>query len=256
MAELRAAGLGLASISYDPPEVLKKFADEHRISFPLLSDHGSVVIKRYGLLNTTIEPTNRAYGVPHPGTFILDPTGVVVARFFETAYQERNTVSSIATKIGRPVSRVAAVRHETDHLTVLTYASDETIAPGNRFSLILEVTPKPGMHVYAPGTHPYRVIGLRLDRIAALTVHPLAYPPSEIYHFKPLDERVPVYQKPFTLVQDVTLQVTPETRERARASGAKLEITGRLEYQACDDKICYPPVDLPVAWSVALRPLQ
>jgi DsbC/DsbD-like thiol-disulfide interchange protein len=214
------------------------------------------VIKRYGLLNTTIDPTTRAYGVPHPGTFILDPGGIVVARFFEAAYQERNTVASVATKIGRPLGRVAAVRHETDHLTVVTYASDEIVAPGNRFSLVLEVTPKPGMHVYAPGQHPYRVIALRLDPALPLTIHPLAYPPSQIYHFKPLDERVAVYQQPFTLVQDVTLLVTAATRERARASGAKLELTGTLEYQACDDRICYPPVDLPVTWSVALRPLQ
>lgn len=251
--------MGLAVITYDPPEVLRAFAERHGITFPLLSDRNSVVIKRYGLLNTTIEPTNRAYGVPYPGTFILDTSGVVVARFFESSYQERNTVRSIAAKIGRPVGgarRLLAARHETDHLVVLTYASDEAIAPGNRFSLILEVTPNPGMHVYAPGSHSYRAIAVRLDAQPVLTVHPLAYPPSEIYHFKPLDEHVPVYRKPFVLIQDVTLRVTAETRERARANGARLEITGRLEYQACDDKICYAPVDLPVSWAVPLRPLQ
>ena len=32
---------------------------------------------------------------------------------------------------------------------------------------------------------------------------PLRYPPSEIYNFVPLNERVPVYQKPFTLLMDV-----------------------------------------------------
>ena len=38
-------------------------------------------------------------------------------------------------------------------------------------------------------------------------------PPSEIYHFKPLDERVEVYQKPFRLVQDVTILATPEAQK-------------------------------------------
>ena len=56
LPDLAAQGLGVAVITYDPPAVLKRFADAHAIGFPLLSDAGSTVIKAYGLLNTTVEP--------------------------------------------------------------------------------------------------------------------------------------------------------------------------------------------------------
>ena len=70
--DIKKQGLGLVAITYDSPETLKKFADSRGITFPLLSDPGSARIKRYGLFNDTVDPKTRAYGIPHPGTFILD----------------------------------------------------------------------------------------------------------------------------------------------------------------------------------------
>ena len=29
-----------------------------------------------------------------------------------------------------------------------------------------------------------------------------------------------------------------------------ITVPGRLRYQACDDKLCYPPVTAPVQWAV------
>jgi hypothetical protein len=41
----------LASISYDPVETLAAFRSQHGTAFPMLSDVGSVVNKRFGILN-------------------------------------------------------------------------------------------------------------------------------------------------------------------------------------------------------------
>ena len=46
---------------------------------------------------------------------------------------------------------------------------------------------------------------------------------------------------------------TPDAR-KAFAGKNELVISGMLEYQACDDKICYNPMSLPVSWKVALTP--
>ena len=81
--DIRKQGLGLVAISYDPPETLKKFADSRTVTFPLISDSGSTIIRRFGLFNEQQEPGTRTYGVPHPGTFIVNRKGVVTARFFE-----------------------------------------------------------------------------------------------------------------------------------------------------------------------------
>ena len=74
-----------ASILYDSPETLKAFADANGIEFALLSDVGSEVIQRYGILNR--DPCSRTYDIPYPGTFALDANGRVTARFFEPCYQ-------------------------------------------------------------------------------------------------------------------------------------------------------------------------
>ena len=52
--ELREQGLGVAAISYDSEEVLADFSQRRGITFPLLSDDDSEVIKAFGILNTIL----------------------------------------------------------------------------------------------------------------------------------------------------------------------------------------------------------
>jgi hypothetical protein len=251
---LKRQGLGLVAISYDPPDVLQKFAASRGITFPMVSDAGSAIITRYGLLNTTVEPGTRTYGIPFPGTFIVDRGGVVRSRHFEEAYQERNTVASILVRAGATASG-PSVRAETPHLTMTASLSDDRVAPGERLSIAFDITPRPGMHVYAPGQHTYQVVRASIDPQPWLRVVAPFYPASEIYHFKPLNERVEVYQKPFRLVQDVTVLATPEVQKRLAAE-TSVTLTGRLQYQACDDKLCYSPQSVPYSWTVPLTPLD
>ena len=208
MKELQDKGLGLAVVLYDSRDVLVDFAGRRGITFPLLSDPGSATIKAYGLLNTSIQPGTSAYGVPFPGTFVLDRRGRVTARFFETAYQERATVSTILVKVGDTPERPGTAA-ATAHLEVRAWAGDDTLAVGRHVSLVVDVTPRPGMHVYTPGATGYKVVALTLSPASELRVLPASYPPSERYHFAPLDETVPVYQRPFRLTRDIVLDPRP-----------------------------------------------
>jgi peroxiredoxin len=265
--ELQERGLGLAVVTYDPTTTLAAFADARGIAFPLLSDAGSATIREYGLLNEEMNPDRapeerralmqRLYGIPYPGTFMLDPDGRVTARFFEAAYQERSTVSSIAVRLGDAVAGAdrGAVRVETDHLEALAWATDDVAAPGNRLSLVVDVTPKPDMHVYAPGDHAYRVIRLRTTAPDFLRSHEVTYPPSGMYRFEPLDETVAVYEEPFRLVQDVTIPMRQDIAELASVPNATVRVEAVLEYQACDHEVCYLPQALPLSWDLSWRPL-
>lgn len=252
--EISQQGLGLIAISYDPVETLKAFSASRGITFPLVSDPGSAIIKRYGLLNDTIEPKNRAYGVPHPGTFILDRKGVVTSRFFEDAYQERSTAASILLKGGLQTGG-ATVSGQTAHLSLAASISDITVAPGERLTIALDITPRRGMHVYAPGAHTYQVVRLVFDPQPWLRPQAIEYPPSEIYFFKPLNERVEVYAKPFRLTNDVTILATPDV-QKMLAARESITITGALEYQACDDTVCFNPSRIPVSFDLRLKPLD
>jgi peroxiredoxin len=255
LGELNAQGLGLAIITYDSPAILADFSRRRGITFPLLSDPGSQTIKAYGLLNTTVAAGTSNYGIPFPGTFLIDRAGRVTSRFFEEAYQERNTVSTIMIALGNAKTPATATRIETDHLEITTYLSDEVVAPGSLFSLVFDVKPNAGIHVYAPGAKDYKVINFRIDASPSLETRTLQYPASEIYHFKPLDERVPVFQKPFRLVQRMAVSTSPESRGALKGVEA-LTISGSLEYQACDDRLCFTPRSIPVSYSVKFRPLD
>ena len=241
----------------------------------MLSDAGSETIKRYGLLNTVamelagpnandpaladdlrtyvsvVAPNARAAGIAFPGTFILDRNGRVTSRFFEDFYITRNTSSSILMRAGISTP-VTGTKISTAHLEVTTYPSDSAIAPGNRITLAFDVVPHRGIHVYAPGASAYRVIDVNIKSQPVIRPFPMQYSRSETYFFKPLNERVPVYQKPFTLRQDILLDGTPQSQTALRGKDS-LTLNGTLEYQACDDKICFNPESVPLSWTFTLR---
>jgi len=275
--ELSKSGIGLAAISYDSAAVLADFSRRNGITFPLLADVGSATIKRYGILNTVVDEAlgpngqdpavladlqryvtgaqaaERLRGIPFPGTFMLDRQGRVTSRSFEEYYWERSTVSNIMLRVGTAGTPVQATETSTQHLDIKAYPSDANASPGTRLSLVLDVTPKRGMHVYAPGATSYRTVSLNVAGQPYVRVIPTRYPPSELYHFVPLNERVPVYSKHFTLRAEVVPEATAEAR-KALAGKTELVINATLDYQACDDKLCYNPVSLPLSWRVELRP--
>ena len=137
------------------------------------------------------------------------------------------------------------------HLTVLSSLSDSVAAPGKKLSLSLAVTPKRNMHVYAPGKHDYQVIAVKVDPQPWLRVEPTKYPPSEIYNMEALNEKVETYGKPFTLVQDVTV-LDSAAAKKALAAG-NVRLSGRIEYQACDDKVCYAPQRIPINFALTVK---
>jgi peroxiredoxin len=276
--ELRAQGYGIAVISYDPQEVTAAFTENFDISFPMLSDVGSATIRRFGILNpvpewavgedrddpavqadvakyvSVVNPSERMIGIAFPGSFLLDADGRVSSRFFEDFYIERTTMSNLMVRAGQGNADIAATKISTAHLDLTTYPSDAAVAAGNRFTLILDIVPKPGIHVYAPGAVDYRVIGLTIAEQPFVRVEPVTYPPSEVYHFKPLDERVAVFQRPFRLSREAVLEGQPQAQAAFRGKDSQT-ISGTLEYQACDDKICFNPVSLPLSWTLGLRSL-
>lgn len=255
LASLKREGITVAAVSYDPMPVTADFAARRGITFPLLSDPGSLIIRQYGIFNTTVPASNtQTYGIPFPGTFMLDSRGVVTARFFEQAYQERNSVASIMARLGKG-AEVAATKVSSPQLEVTSYATDTTIAPGTRFSIVADVRPARGMHVYAPGVTGYKPIALTIEPITWLNVKAAQYPKSEAYEFKPLNERVQVYQRPFRIVQDLALDASTDA-QAALADVKSLTINGTLTYQACDDRICFSPQSVPLAWNVAVRTLD
>jgi len=130
------------------------------------------------------------------------------------------------------------------HATILPSPIEVNGAAGAKLALFVDVTPKPGIHVYAPGSKDYIPITVKLNAQPEVKVGKLAYPKSELMTFA--DEKVPVFQKPFRLTQDVTL-------DKSAKAGSTVNVTGTVNYQACDDRVCYPPESSPITWTVVVK---
>ena len=82
-------GLSVVAMTYDSVATLKTVEADRGIEFTLLHDAGITHVNALGILNTDYEPGQRAYGVPYPGIFLVDPDGVIQAKFAEESYRDR-----------------------------------------------------------------------------------------------------------------------------------------------------------------------
>ncbi len=130
------------------------------------------------------------------------------------------------------------------HATITAAPADAGGTAGSKVLLFVDVTPKPGIHVYAPGSNDYIPISVKLDPAAAIRPGKLTYPKAEMMTFGA--ERVPVFQKPFRLTQEVTL-------DKSAKGGTVVPISGTIHMQACDDKVCFPPENVLIKWNVSVK---
>ena len=244
---IRKQGLGLAAVSYDSVEVLKNFADRKHITFPLLSDPESKIIGAFGILNETVKPGTPQFGIPYPGTFMVDAKGTVVAKYFEEDFRERVSASDILVRQFGALANAASGSAETNHLRLTTAASVPVARPGQRIVLSLEIDLKPNMHVYAPGVEGYIQIDWKLEESPAVKAHPFEYPASRKLHLKAIGETVPVYRERVRIAREITFGPENAVRPLVTPTG-ELILKGSLRYQACDDRKCYVPETVPLEW--------
>ena len=246
--EFRELGLGIAAISYDSVAILHAFAERRGIHFPLLSDPDSKVIREVGILNETVPHNTPFFGVPYPGSFVLDAHGVIIAKYFEDDYTKRYTSADIlAHQFGiEPAASKSKVQGRQLQLTAT--ASNSIVAAGQRVALALDINLGPNMHVYAPDVEGYIPINWTMKESPAAAAHEVTYPASEKLHLVAIDETVPVYRNHFRLTRDITIGQDAKVRPSLDSAG-KFTVEGTLRYQACDDRICYIPQELAVKWT-------
>lgn len=175
----------------------------------------------------------------------------------QTATRKVLAGESAAQPAARPPDRrkpsgpaAQVVSRTTPHLSFSAALSPALVAPGARMSIAFDITPRPGMHVDAPGTQ-YRAVTVALEPDVVLKIHEAVYPEPSRYLFEPLKEEVLVYAAPFRMLIDVTAGETSAPQAQLRP-GARRVIKAALEYQACDDTVCYLPVTVPVQWTVTI----
>ncbi len=90
-----ALGIRVVAMTYDDHEVSRKFSERSHISYPILKDVDARHVSAFGILNEAYERGHRAYGIPHPGMFLIDADGTIRAKFAEEDYRDRPAFDNV-----------------------------------------------------------------------------------------------------------------------------------------------------------------
>jgi DsbC/DsbD-like thiol-disulfide interchange protein len=233
--------------------VLARFAAAHGITFPLLSDEGSKVIRQLGMLDEQVyehhaafgitNRDDRFWGVPYPGEFLLDERGVVTQKRFQQNYRERETSQAILEQgfgmagsshgpEARGVAGGVAVRATLDVEAYRIY---------QRLRVNVEVVVPSGWHVYGlPVPEGYVPLSVSLAPIEGLKVGEPALPIPQPFRVEGLEEQFFVY--------DGTVSVAVPAVFTKNVGDRTLRVDVR--FQACSSDQCLRPtgvgLDLPI----------
>ena len=224
-------------------EVLADFAARHGITYPLLSDEGSRVIRALGLYNEHLAEQARFYGrearpdqfgVPYPGIFRLDEQGRIVGKEFEQSYRVRPAPSLLLSGISGGAQAQLAVceRVESNGVTLTAGVDSATYRPYERHQLHVTAQLDPGVHVYgAPVPDGYTALEIAIAPFEGLDASPVQLPDPHPFRVVGLDEDFLVYEGVVDAV--VPFNIVPHQEH------ATLSVTVR--YQACTESACFPP---------------
>jgi thiol:disulfide interchange protein DsbD len=174
----------------------------------------------------------------------MRPISFPTARSFARAKALALLCSSAVFAQGNPPATTMTTANA--HLSLSAFAEATAVSPKTEVTVTFDISPRRRIHVYAPGAE-YQVVSVKLDPQPGVVAKKIEYPPSEIYIFEPTNEMVPVYQKPFTLKQIVA--VSPAALKGKNA----VSLSGTLDYQACDDKVCFKPNSIPFKFEVDVK---
>jgi hypothetical protein len=158
------------------------------------------------------------------------------------------TMQAGATRQSAPDPAIHLATTVPARQLALTIGTDRTpVRPGQPLTLVVAVTPRPRMHVYAPGEPDYIPIDLTVDKGAGYQVaaEGPVYPAARQMYLEAVNQRVRVYDRPFRITVPMAVSRTP--------GSGPLEVTGTLRYQACDDSVCYRPESVKLAWKIPVQ---
>jgi DsbC/DsbD-like thiol-disulfide interchange protein len=212
----------------------------------MLSDKGSAVISKYGILNTNIPEGHPFHGIPFPGDYFI-AEGKVRDKQFLPDYQTRPSSSQILLKnfaatVGGPAVSITA----DDLRATITLSADRAVA-GEQLGVAAELVIPPGWHSYGrPLPDNYVATSISFDR-DLVTSESFDFPKATLVEFKSLGETLPVYSGSIRAPGTVQLRMGLKPGE--------YRIRGTLNFQQCNDQICKLPQEIAFEIPVTIDPM-
>lgn len=226
------------------------------------------MIKQFGILNTLITPDDEEidrfsgrsyYGLPFPGVYVTDESGVVIEKFFYRHYATRASAGSIMNsalgKVLLPKESPRASLNRGD-IEITAFLADEALKFEYRSLLYVRLELADGLHIYG-GELPKGFIATTVEvpETRGLRVDDIVYPQTTPKRFDALDVTLNVYEGVVDIAIPVSLtaEVMNWTNPNKPTS---MEIPVRVNYQVCSDTVCYPPKSESLTVTVPVEPLH
>ena len=253
MSAFDALGISVLAISYDEPDALKDFQDAYGITYTLLSDPDSKVIRDYGILNTLIaEDDHPWFGIPFPGTYVTDSQGTITHKFFENNLVLRVGPEELLRAVdgdalseymGNPVSDSADAEPKV-------FLEGENLAVGVLQHLVCQINVPQGRHLYAdPAPQGMIPFTLTLDAQSKLVIRELIRPASEAHTMAGTGEVIQVNHGRVEL----RLPITANAAITSTTEPTMLDLSGEVSWQTCDEDVCDVPRRSRFAFNVPIE---
>lgn len=239
------AGIKLYAVSYDAPDALAAFAKAQGIGFPLLSDTGSEVIRRFGILNTLVDESDALfYGVPYPGTYVLDEDGVVQEKFFPRHIANRESADTVLESVLGEIlmgEEDPSVGGGDEDVKITAFFHGGPLRSGPRRRLVVRFELRDGLHIYGePVPDGMVATDIRVEGPEGLIVEEPILPPTEPLRLEALGVDLQVWSG----TVDIAVPVWANSKlvclmRPVDPNVVTLDVTVR--YQACDDSTCLIP---------------
>jgi hypothetical protein len=240
MHSLTEAGARVYALSYDEADALKDFRDAHGITFTLLSDPDSQVIRQFGILNTLIgEEEIPWFGIPFPGSYVIDGDGLITNKFFEHNLAVRaGPQRFLRAVLGEPAERSPAAPQQRERAIAEVFLDGDTLPVSVQRELVARISVPAGRHVYASPA-PAGMVGLELelDPNPRLVLRDPIRPVSVPHHLGGSGETFQVHHG----VVELRLPITVNGALTSEGPGTDIHLSGWLGWQTCDDEVCDVP---------------
>ena len=206
-----------------------------------MSDPDHEIIERFGILNTLIDPDDHPwYGIPFPGSYVVDADGVITAKFFENnLFLRASSDQLIRAALGEEIELEPLPERPTEVVVDVTVDATE-IGVGVLHDLLVRFAVPEGLHLYGePVPTGMVATSVDFDDDEGLVARPAEFPETIEHTLAGTGEVLHVFEG------EVTIRVPITHNGRSlqwRDDGSTfIEVAGTVRWQACDDDVCHLP---------------
>jgi len=99
LAEFKALGLSVLSVSHDEAPLIAEFHKTQSIGYTMLADPSGTVVEKLGIRDLQYADGTKAYGVARPMIFIVTPAMTITHKYAEESYQRRPDLNKVLTDL-------------------------------------------------------------------------------------------------------------------------------------------------------------